>query len=113
MSPAGFVIQITSRSGTPSQSPMPFGEGTFRQVITFRYRTACSSAKRIRSSQPKAVPASFDSGFPILQLLSGSATTSSYQVSGVRPTSLRLSSGSRHGGGLPRPAKRNLFSGVR
>ena len=35
---------------------------TFKQVITFRYRTACFSARAIRPDQSSAVPSSLDSG---------------------------------------------------
>jgi len=35
-----LASQTTSRSGTPSQSPIPKGVSMLLQVITFRYRTA-------------------------------------------------------------------------
>ena len=90
----GLAVQITSRSGTPSQSPVPRGASSLLQVIVLRKRTECFSAIFISPSKVKAVPSASRSGRVTWAFDAGSASTSSRQLSRVNPAVLSFSGGS-------------------
>ena len=96
------MSQSTSRNGTPSQIPFPSGQPMLRQVISLGKRTTCLSANFIKSLKVNAVLSFFVNELRSRVLFSGSASTSSFQVSRVRPTFLRCDSSRVCGIGSPR-----------
>src|SRR5438128_2142921 len=67
----------------------------FRHVIVLANRTACCSASFISPAKSSAVPSFFASGRRSFAGLSRSETTSSFQVSRVRPAARFFSVGKR------------------
>src|SRR5262245_55401095 len=104
---------MTSRSGTPSQKPMPSGRPMLLQVMIFGMLTACFSASVISPAQSSALPLALVSGFSTTASVAASGITLKRQVSCVSPTCFFLSSGSLWGSGLPRDTSPKSFCAVR